>query len=314
MDVAVLAGGLSHERDVSVRSGRRVQDALRDAGAHVTLHDLDTSLIPALRERDDVVVWPVLHGASGEDGSIQGLLELIGVPYVGTTAKAARVAWVKSVAKAVFGREGVPTPDFVTLPQSLFREAGAEQVLDAIAERFGLPVVVKPARGGSALGVSVVTERDQLARAMVHCFAYDQTALIETAIQGTEVAVSVLGTGDDAEALPAVEISAQGPYDYDARYNPGRVEYFAPARLDSAQADAVAQTALAVHRLLDLRDLSRIDIIIDGNGAAQVLDVNVAPGLTETSLFPQAVVASGRDLSETYTGIVRGALDRRAAR
>ncbi|MFV0287783.1 MAG: ATP-grasp domain-containing protein, partial [Demequina sp.] len=296
--------------DVSMRSGRRVQEELRDAGLKVSLHDVDSNLIPALRSREDVVVWPMLHGASGEDGSLQGLLELLGVPYVGTRAREARVAWVKSVAKAVFARDGIATPEYVTLPQSLFREVGAEHVISAIQDRMGLPVVVKPARGGSALGVTLVTERDELSRALVHCFAYGDTALLEAAVTGVEVAVSVLGTGDDAEALPVVEIQAEGAYDYDARYNPGRVEYFAPARLSSEDATTVAEAALAVHRNLGLRDLSRVDIILDEQGKAQVIDVNVTPGLTETSLLPQAVEASGRSLGEVYAAVARLAYDR----
>ncbi|WP_234988234.1 ATP-grasp domain-containing protein [Demequina sp. NBRC 110056] len=265
------------------------------------------NLIPALHASPDAVVWPLLHGASGEDGSLQALLELAGSRYVGTRSKEARVAWVKSVAKAVYGRDGIATPEYVTLPQSLFREVGAEQVLDAIVERFGLPVVVKPARGGSALGVSLVTERADMARAMVHCFAYGDTALIEKAIDGVEVAVSVLGTGDEAHALAPVEIVCDGPYDYDARYNPGRVEYFTPARLDEASTSAVTEAAVGVHRRLGLRDLSRIDIILDAAGDAYVLDVNIAPGLTETSLFPQAAVAGGEDLGALYERIVKSA-------
>ncbi|WP_297083562.1 ATP-grasp domain-containing protein [uncultured Demequina sp.] len=307
MDVMILAGGLSHERDVSVRSGRRVAEELRDRGLKVSIHDVDTSLIPALHQAADSVVWPLLHGASGEDGSLQALLELTDARYVGTRSKEARVAWVKSVAKAVYGRDGVATPEYVTLPQSLFREVGAEQVLDAIVARFGLPLVVKPARGGSALGVTLVKEREELARAMVHCFAYGDTAMIESAIDGTEVAVSVIGTGDEAVALAPVEIVCDGPYDYDARYNPGRVEYFTPARLSPEVAQAVADSALTVHRRLGLRHLSRIDMIVDGSGVPQVLDVNIAPGLTETSLLPQAAVGGGQDLGELYEQIVRAA-------
>lgn len=311
MDVMILAGGLSHERDVSVRSGRRVKDALESVGARVTLHDVDTDLIPALRELPQGgVVWPLLHGASGEDGSLQALLELLGVPFVGTASHEARVAWVKPVAKAVLERAGMSTPEFVTFPQSLFREVGAEQVLTAIAERFALPVAVKPARGGSALGVSIVSEPEQLPRAMVHCFAYGDIALIEAAVSGIEVAVSVVGTGDDARVLPAVEIVAQGPYDYDARYNPGRVEYFAPARLDTEQLAAVESAALMVHRELGLRDISRIDMILDESGRAQILDVNIAPGMTETSLFPQAAEAGGLELGTLYREICAAALAR----
>jgi D-alanine-D-alanine ligase len=310
MDVMILAGGLSHERDVSLRSGRRVQEALRALGDTVTVHDVDPSLIPSLREEKPQVVWPIVHGASGEDGSLQGLLELLGLPFVGTAAKEARVAWVKSVAKAVLGRVGITTPDFVTLPQSLFLEVGAEQVMDVLATNFGLPVVVKPARGGSALGVSLVTERGQLPQALVHCFAYGDMALIERAVTGTEVAVSVIGTGDSARALPAVEIVCEGAYDYDARYNPGRVEYFAPARLDEVVAKAVEDAALATHREMGLRDLSRIDIIVAADGTPNVIDINVAPGLTEVSLFPQAVAAAGLELGELYREIIIAAAER----
>src|SRR5690554_6139437 len=145
MDVLILAGGLSHERDVSIRSGRRVAETLTRRGHKVTVQDVDTTLLGSLeklREAGNGVVWPLLHGSSGEDGSLQALLELAKVPFVGTRSRAARVAWLKPVAKAVYNREGVPTPDFVTLPQSLFREVGAEQVLDAIVGRFGLPLVV----------------------------------------------------------------------------------------------------------------------------------------------------------------------------
>ncbi|WP_291377787.1 D-alanine--D-alanine ligase [Demequina sp.] len=310
MKVMILAGGLSHERDVSIRSGRRVWEALEERGIRATVHDVDTTLLPNLQSLDDAVVWPLLHGASGEDGSLQALLELVDAPFVGTGSREARVAWVKPVAKAVFSRAGVSTPDYVTLPQSLFREVGAEHVLSALLSKFPLPLVVKPARGGSALGVSLVTEADDLAQAMVRCFAYGDQAMIERAVSGTEVAVSVVGHDDQAKVLPAVEIVCDGPYDYDARYNPGRVEYFAPSRLEPAQVAAVEEAALAVHRTMGLRDLSRIDMIVDAAGVAQVIDINVAPGMTETSLFPQAVEASGEELGALYARIVEGAFSR----
>lgn len=312
MHALILAGGLSHERDVSIRSGRRVADALRATVDEVSLRDVDSELIPTIRHGGVDVVWPLLHGSSGEDGSLQALLELLGVPYVGTTSKAARVAWNKAVAKAVIARSSIATPDSVTLPQSLFREVGAEQMLHAVEERFGYPVVVKPARGGSALGVSVVRKREDLASAMVHCFAYGDVALIEQAIEGTEVAMSVIGTGDDASALPAVEAVVEGSYDYDARYNPGRVQYFAPARLTSAQAELLAETAVTVHRAMELRDISRIDMILDREGRPQVLDINIAPGMTETSLLPQAAEAAGLDLGELYHRLISTAADRGA--
>ena len=310
MKVLILAGGLSHERDVSVRSGRRVKDALESVGLEVSLSDVDADLIPTLRSHEDTVVWPLLHGASGEDGSLQALLELLDIPFVGTRSREARVAWVKAVAKPVFARAGVATPDYVTLPQSLFREVGADSVMDAILSKFPLPLVVKPARGGSALGVTLVTSREQLPHAMVQCFAYGDMALIERAVTGTEVAVSVVGTGASARVLPAVEIVCDGPYDYDARYNPGRVEYFAPARLSESGQRAVEEAALAVHRTMGLVDVSRIDMILDAHGVAQVLDINIAPGMTETSLLPQAIEAGGQQLGQIYKEICHAAFAR----
>jgi D-alanine-D-alanine ligase len=303
MDVLILAGGLSHERDVSIRSGRRVAEALREAGVKAELRDIDVDLIPALRALGGTVVWPLLHGAAGEDGSLQDVLEMCGVAYVGSDARSAGLSWSKPMAKTLVHRAGVATPDYVTLPQSLFRELGADHVLGAVVDRLGLPLVVKPARGGSALGVTTVTDRADLPRAMVDCFAYGDVALIEKAVSGIEVAVSVVGDGDAAYALPPVEIVTEGNYDYDARYNAGRTEYFAPARLDAAQTAAVSEAALAVHRVLGLRNLSRTDLILDAEGA-QFLDVNVAPGMTETSLFPQAIAAAGRTLSDVYREIV----------
>ncbi|KAE8763561.1 D-alanine--D-alanine ligase family protein [Georgenia thermotolerans] len=305
--VAILAGGLSHERDVSLRSGRRVAAALRDRGLRVEVLDVDANLLPALERIRPDVVWPLVHGSTGEDGSLQDLLALLGLPFVGTAAAGCRLASRKPVAKAVLRAAGLPTPDYAALPQSLFREVGAQSVLRAVEDRLGLPLVVKPAGGGSALGVTVVTESSQLPGAMVACFAYGDEALIERRVAGTEVAVSVVDLGDGPRALPAVEIVTDGPYDYDARYNPGRSEYFVPARLDEARTRTVGDLAVAVHRTLGLRHLSRTDMILDDEGTAWFLDINVAPGMTETSLFPQAAQADG-PLDDLYVDIVRAAL------
>jgi D-alanine-D-alanine ligase len=306
--VVVLAGGLSHERDVSLRSGRRVAEALRGAGIEVTVHDVDSDLIPALTQTRPDLVWPLLHGATGEDGSVRDVLEMLGLRYLGTDPRASRVAWSKPVAKTVVSRAGLRTPDFVTLPQSLFRELGAGRVLDAIVDRLGLPLVVKPSRGGSALGVTLVRDAGELPRAMVDAFSYGDTALVEQAVDGREVAVSVVDGPDGPRALPAVEIVTDGPYDYDARYNPGRTEYFTPARLDAASARAAADMALQAHDALGLRHLSRTDLVLDDDGAPHFLEVNVAPGMTETSLFPQAAVAAGHDLGVLYRELVELAL------
>lgn len=306
--VVVLAGGLSHERDVSLRSGRRVAEALRATGLEVLLHDVDADLLPFLEKTRPDVVWPLLHGASGEDGSVRDVLDMVGLPYVGTGPRASRVVWNKPIAKSALLGAGIATPDYVTLPQSLFRDLGAQPVLDTIVRRIGLPLVVKPTEGGSALGVTVVTRAEELPRAMVECFAYGETALIERAVDGIELAVSVIEGADGPEALPAVEIVADGGYDYAARYVAGETEFFAPARLTADQAALVSDVAVRAHRALHLRHLSRTDLILDADGTAHVLEVNVAPGMTEMSLLPQAVAASGHDLPTLYRAVIDRAL------
>ncbi|PUB28789.1 D-alanine-D-alanine ligase [Promicromonospora sp. AC04] len=306
--VVVLAGGLSHERDVSLRSGRRVAEALRATGLEVVLHDVDADLLAFLRKTRPDVVWPLLHGASGEDGSVRDVLDMVGLPYVGTGPRASRMVWNKPISKAALLDAELATPDYVTLPQSLFRDLGAQPVLDTIVRRLGLPLVVKPTEGGSALGVTVVTRAEDLPRAMVECFAYGETALIEQAIDGIELAVSVIDGPSGPEALPAVEIVAEGGYDYAARYVAGETEFFAPARLTEEQTALVSDAAVRAHRALHLRHLSRTDMILDRSGTAQILEVNVAPGMTEMSLLPQAAAASGHHLPTLYRTIIDTAL------
>ncbi|MGC0272846.1 D-alanine--D-alanine ligase family protein [Pseudactinotalea sp. Z1739] len=303
LDVLILAGGLSHERDISIRSGRRVAEALRSAGLTANVSDVDPGLLASLRSTRPDVVWPLLHGSTGEDGSIRDLLELVGVRYVGTDPAGSRIAWNKPVAKTLMARAGAATPEFATLPQSLFREAGAHTVLGAVLDRLGLPLVVKPAQGGSALGVSLVTEADQLPQAMVACFSYGDVALIERAISGTEVAVSVVDLGTGPQVLPVVEIATDGAYDYDARYNAGRTEYFVPARLSPETTRAAGDLALLAHEQLGLAHISRTDMIVDSAGTPWFLEVNVAPGMTETSLLPQAADASAHPPAELYASI-----------
>jgi D-alanine-D-alanine ligase len=313
--VVVLAGGLSHERDVSLRSGHRVADALRDAGLEAVLRDVDADLVAALPQESPAVVFPVLHGASGEDGAIRAVLELLAVPYVGSRPEACRLAFDKAMAKTLLARAGVATPRSVVLNHATFRDLGAAALLDLITKSLGLPLVVKPNRGGSALGTSVVRHRDDLPHAMVEAYAYDEVALIETMATGTEVTVTVLDGGADAaghragpRALPAVEIVPDGDgYDYAARYTAGATEFFVPARLDDAAAGRVAAAALTAHRVLGLRHLSRTDLIVDDAGQPWFLEVNVAPGMTETSLTPQAVRAAGLDLGEVCRTLVLAA-------
>lgn len=309
--VLVLAGGLSHERDVSLRSGRRVAEALRDIGMEVEQRDIDASLLGRLQQDPPACVLPVLHGESGEDGAIRSVLDLVGVEYVGSLPDACRVAFDKPVAKTVVARAGLHTPLGVTLPAETFRELGAAAVMTGLLERLGLPVVVKPAKGGSALGCSVVRDADELPGAMVNAYAYGDTALVECFIEGTEVAVPVVDVGEGLRALPAVEITPDGGiYDYTARYTAGSTEFQVPARLDDAVAAECARVAEVAHEALGLRDLSRSDLIIDAEGTVWFLEVNVAPGLTETSTVPLSVQAAGLDLGHLMADLVRQATHR----
>ncbi len=311
--VVVLAGGLSHERDVSLRSGRRVAEALRGNGLDVTVADVDAALLPSLAADPPAVVVPLLHGASGEDGALRDVLGMLGLPYVGSVPQACRVAFDKPAAKTVVATGGLSTPASVTLPQTTFRELGAAAVMTALVDTLGLPLMVKPARGGSSLGAAVVRTATDLPAAMVGCFSYGDTALVERFVEGTEVAVSVIDTADGPVALPGVEVVADGGfYDYSARYTAGATEFFAPARLSAPVAASCAAAALAAHQALELRDLSRTDLIVDVDGRPWFLEVNVAPGMTETSLFPQAVAAAGQDLGALWRGLVDRAVTRRS--
>lgn len=307
--VVVLAGGISHERDVSLRSGRRVADSLLEHGLEVELRDPDATLLAYLRDSRPDAVWPALHGASGEDGALRGLLEFLGVPFVGSSSRSARLAWDKPTAKIIVERGGVATPRSITLGRDAFRELGADAIFAAIADELPVPLVVKPAQGGSAQGVSIVTDRDAMPRAMVEAYTYWDVALVEQQITGTEIAVGVIDTGDGPVALPAVEIEPlSGVYSFEARYNAGETRFYTPARLSDDVAARAAKTAVDAHVALGMRHLSRVDLIVDGAGTPWFLEANVLPGLTETSLLPQALEAAGHDLGWIYTRLAEAAV------
>ena len=307
--VVVIAGGISHERDVSLRSGRRVADSLTGYGWRVDLRDADASLLPALRESRPDVVWPALHGASGEDGALRGVLEALDLPFVGSRSTSARLALDKPTASALVARTGVRTPRSITLSHDVFRELGAVGVLESIASEHPIPLAVKPARGGSAQGVTLVDDPDDLPRAMVAAYTYCDDVVVEQLIRGTEVAVGVIDTGDGPTSLAAVEIVPRsGTYGFEARYNAGETTFYTPARLSDEFATAASEAAIAAHAALGLRHISRVDLIIDAAGTPWFLEANVLPGLTETSLVPQALSASGFDLGWTYAELAEQAI------
>jgi D-alanine-D-alanine ligase len=293
--VLVLSGGISHERDISLRSGRLVADGLEAHGVTVALADPDASLVDRLRSEQPDVVWPVLHGASGEDGALRSLLEMMGIRYVGSPSAATRLAWDKPSAKTLVERAGVHTPESISLSRDAFRELGAESVLGVVSDTLGFPVVVKPARGGSAQGVSWVSSTEELRRAMVHAFTYSDDALIERQIVGTEICVGIIDTGDGPIALPSVEIEpVSGYYTFEARYTAGQTRFFSPARRDEAELSHAASQAL----------------LVDKKGTAWFLEASVMPGLTETSTVALALDQAGYDVGGVYRALAEQAYRR----
>ena len=313
MHVLVLSGGLSAERDVSLRSGRRVAESLRTERPdwEIDEHDVDGALLDRLRDHRPDCIVPLLHGAAGEDGALRDVLESLGIPYVGSSAAASRLAFDKPIAKQLAQSEGVLTPACVAMPQSTFRELGAAGVLDAVVDRLGLPLVVKPTKGGSSLGTAIVHRAADLPAAMVGAFAYGDVVMMEQYVSGVEVTVGVFDRDGDVLALSVVEIVPPGElYDYAARYTAGTTEFFCPARLSDEHAVLAQAQALNMHLLLGLRDWSRTDMIIDAEGRPWFLEVNVAPGMTETSLFPQALAAAEVPVGALIAELVEVAVER----
>ena len=309
--VIVLSGGLSHERDVSIRSGRRVTMALREQGHEVIESDIGSGLVDLLRSNPDAVVVSMLHGGVGEDGALREVFDLVGARYVGSDGRASRLAWDKSIATPVLARRGVTVPQQVVLPHEVFRELGAAALVDSIAESMGFPLMVKPARSGSALGCSRVDSTDELPSAMVGAYAYGTETVVEEFIEGTEVAVAVVACGDDVRVLPAVEIRPDsGVYDYEARYTAGATRFLVPAEISAETAAKCEAMARTVHHALGLDGVHRIDIMINKDGEPVFLESNVSPGMTETSLVPLALEAAGLDLGAEMSRLVVAAAER----
>lgn len=303
MKVAVLAGGLSLEREVSLRSGRRVVDALEDRGWDVRLVDLDDRLVNEVAACD--VAFLALHGKSGEDGTVQGLLDVLGIPYTGPSAIASALAWDKNVAKGLLARAGLSTPDWVAVSSGAIRDMGGSAIQKHLLDRLGLPVVVKPSQGGAFMGVRFVREASELPGALLTAFSYAEVALVEQFISGTEIAVSLL----DAEPLPPVEIvPREGVYDFAARYTHGATDFFVPARMHDDVTITAIEDARRAWDIIGCRQITRVDMIVSSDGRPWILELDTCPGLTETSLLPMAASAAGHDFPELCERLVREAV------
>lgn len=323
MKIAVLMGGSSFEREFSLASGKQVCTALELAGHKVVALDTTKELVPALQSEKPDVCYSALHGKHGEDGTIQSLLEFLGIPFVGSPAAVCHKTWNKSLLPSVIAGYRAAVRDSSTaswpygicIARDAFKEMGAAFALDTIEARIpgGFPLAVKPACGGSAMGVHKVERADQLGVAILDALSYDSEVIIQQWISGVEVAVSILGDDWDAQALPIVEIvPASGMYLTEARLSTSAVRLISPIRgssLSDNEDDAhairseIEDAALEVYRAYGARDLGRVDIIWDGT-QARVLEIDVSPGMTPLSLFPAACNAAGISLPEVFDGLV----------
>lgn len=334
MRIAVLMGGISGEREVSLASGVQVARALREAGHEAAAVDTSRGVLSPEEEEEILragirppapppdfpdplrtgdlspltsdprvagadLIFPILHGGGGEDGTIQTLLDLAGLPYAGSDRVGCVLSMDKDLSKRLFRAAEIPTPDWVT--------TGPEPDLEEVGERLGFPLVVKPPSGGSTLGLTLVHDPSELGAAVETALREEERVLFERYVRGRELTVAVVGE----ETLPVGEIvPAHELFDYACKYEPGLAEEIFPAEISPALAATLGELALRAHRLLRLRDFSRVDFIVDEAGTAWCLEANALPGMTSNSLVPKAARAAGMPFSELVDRIVRLALER----
>lgn len=301
--IGVLMGGSSAEREVSLRSGNAIFNALRSLGYDARAVDAGPDICARLIEEKVEVAFLALHGGAGEDGSIQGLLEVMGIPYTGSGVLASALAMDKPASKKVFIYHGIPVPRF---------QIAGPEFPPKNPPALPPPLVVKPAREGSSVGVSIVREMGQLGEALRAAASFDGTAIIEEYIEGREVHIAVLG----GRVLGGVEVRpARGFYDYTAKYSSDAgTTYILPPELEPAAYDSAMETALKAHMALGARGATRVDLIVDARGNPFVLEVNTIPGMTETSLLPKIAKQAGLDFPALIEEILKDALDRYAER
>jgi D-alanine-D-alanine ligase len=310
MRVAVLKGGRSLERQVSLKSGARVEDALERLGHEVTPIDVGADLVDRLSSRAPDIAFVALHGRDGEDGTVQELLEVMGIPYTGSGVSASIRTLDKVLAKHAMRDRGIPTPDFYAFNETAFRELGAAQALPEIEERLQFPIVVKPAAQGSALGIKFARTAADVPAALVAAFSYDRKVLLERYVPGRDLAVSILERNGRPQVLPIVEAVPEQEdfYDFESRYEFGRTRFVCPAELNGTVATRASDIALAVYELLGCSGFARVDLMVERDrDELYVLEANTIPGLTETSLLPQAADAAGIGFDELIGRILAAA-------
>ena len=313
--IAVLKGGRSLERQVSLKSGARVQDALERLGHQVIAIDVGADLVERLSVEAPELAFVALHGRDGEDGTVQELLEVMGIPHTGSGVSACIRAADKVLAKHAMRDAGIPTPDFYAFNETAFRELGAAQALPAIQDRLQFPIVVKPAGQGSALGIKFARTTADVPSALVAAFSYDRKVLLERHVSGRDLAVSIIEQRGALQVLPIVEAVPEQEdfYDFESRYEIGRTRFVCPAEIDDELAARASAIALDVYRLLGCSGFARVDLMLESaTDELFVLEANPIPGLTETSLLPQAADAAGIGFDELIGLIVEAAAPVRA--
>ena len=307
MRIAVLSGGKSAEREVSLRSGAQVAKALRGRGHDVTLVDLDANTWDLLRDGGFECVFNALHGRLGEDGTVQGMLELLGLPYTGSGVLASALCMDKARAGKVMAGAGLHVPEFEEME---IKEGVAAELVEGLVARFGLPVVIKPVREGSTIGLTIARDADGVASGLVLAARYDRRVLVQRFATGTEITVGVLAT-PEVQVLPTLEIVSDNPvYDYDAKYTAGKSHHIIPARIPEPAEEAASEAAARAFTELGCSGMARVDIIVDADGTPWVLEVNTVPGLTEVSLLPDAARAAGIDFEGLCQRLVDHAIGR----
>jgi D-alanine-D-alanine ligase len=302
--IAVLCGGRSGERDVSLRSGKRVFDSLKKQKFNVIMLDLEDNLIAVLKKKKINIVFIALHGRWGEDGCVQGMLEVANIPYTGSKVLASALAMNKLAAKRIFDACGIPTPRYLELN----KQSDIEKEAEKIKRVFPFPLVIKPVSEGSSLGVSIVKEEDDLEKVLEKTVSDYKDVFIEEYVKGKEVTVGVIGRDEDLQALPILELVPRREfYDYEAKYTRGMTDFVLPARLPKALYGKTQETALLAHRALGCYGFSRVDIIVSEDHIPYVHEVNSIPGMTELSDLPAEAAHAGISFDELVVKILESA-------
>ncbi|MFX4260696.1 D-alanine--D-alanine ligase [Pelotomaculum propionicicum] len=308
--IGVLMGGRSSERDVSLRTGDAIFSALQVKGYPAVKIDVGFDVVEKIKAAGIDLAFLALHGRYGEDGTIQGMLEMLDIPYTGSGVLASALAMDKTATKKMLLFEGLPTPRFKTISKSEASAEGLGNICGQLVREMGLPLVIKAPTQGSTIGISFVRQEDELAAAFELAFKYDPAALVEQFIEGVELTASVLGN-DNPAALPLIEIvSATGVYDYDAKYTAGMSDHIIPPRISGERQNMIKDLAVSAYKAIGCRGLARVDFILDRVGSPYILEINTIPGMTATSLFPDAARAAGIEFPDLIETLVRLALEK----